>query len=80
MEPSKSNRTPLDRLVAEAAVLAGGDHPCHILGHRWQFTGGKNCGCRDGYCSVPVHECDSCGDCDYGDNSEADDVRERCHA
>jgi len=29
----------LTRLIAEAAVLAGGKHPCAILGHRWRFIG-----------------------------------------
>lgn len=70
--------TVLDRLIAEAAVLAGGDHPCAVLGHKWEFSGGANCGCPDGACSVPVHECDACGDCDYGDNDEADEVRADC--
>lgn len=71
--------TLLDQLVAEAVVLAGGDHPCHILGHRWHFVGCTNCGChKDAACSVPVHECVGCGDCDYGDNTEADETRARC--
>jgi hypothetical protein len=68
----------LERLAAEAVALAGGDHPCAVLGHRWQFIGGTNCGCPAGSCSVPVHECDSCGDCDYGDNAEADTTRADC--
>lgn len=68
----------LTRLVAEAIVLAGGEHQCATLGHRWIFTGGAACGCPDGACSVPVHECESCGDCDYGDNVVADQVRTRC--
>jgi hypothetical protein len=68
----------LDRLVAEAAVLADSKHPCTILGHLWVSTGGRNCCCDDGACSVPVHECSACGDCDYGDNEEADAVRAAC--
>ena len=67
----------IDRLIAEATVLAGGDHPCLILGHQWEFSGGASCGCPDGACSVPVHTC-RCGDCDYGDNAEADETREYC--
>lgn len=67
----------LTRLVAEASVLGGAEHPCTILGHRWVFTGAANCGCPGGGCSVPVHECE-CGDCDYGDNADADEVRRRC--
>jgi len=68
--------TILDRLLAEAAVLAGGKHPCNILGHIWKHIGGANCGC--GQCSVPVHQCESCGDCDYGDNDEANAQRAEC--
>ncbi len=69
----------LQRLIAEATVLAGGDHPCAVLGHKWIFSGGASCGCQDGGdCSIPVHHCDACGDCDYGDNSEADQVRAEC--
>lgn len=70
--------TPLERLAAEAVVLAGGDHPCGVLGHRWVFAGSRNCGCGHDACSVPVHECEACGDCDYGDNADADETRERC--
>lgn len=71
----------LDRLIAEASVLAGGIHPCHILGHQWVHIGGRWCGCGDTSpwsCSVPVHECRSCGDCDYGDNDEAEEVIADC--
>lgn len=69
----------LTRLVAEATVLAGGEHPCHVLGHKWVFTGGANCGCHDCHCSVPVYRCQECGDYDYGDNEEADEIRSACH-
>jgi hypothetical protein len=69
----------LDQLIAEATVLAGGEHPCAVLGHRWKFLGGANAGCGPGCgCSVPVHVCEVCGDCDYGDNAEADEVKQRC--
>ena len=71
----------LNRLIAEAGVLAGGAHACDVLGHRWVSIGGKNAGCElgdDCGCSVPVHECPACGDCDYGDNGEAADVRQQC--
>lgn len=68
----------LERLIAEAGVLAGGDHPCAVLGHRWPFAGGTNCGCGHDSCSVPVHECHACGDCDYGDNVAADETRANC--
>jgi hypothetical protein len=70
----------IERLIAEATVLAGGDHPCAVLGHRWVFIGCGGCGCEDRHgCSIPVHEC-ACGDCDYGDNAEADEIRARCEA
>lgn len=68
----------LGRLIAEASVLAGGAHPCVVLGHQWVHHGGASCGCRGGSCSVPVYECEACGDCDYGDNDEAWQVRADC--
>jgi hypothetical protein len=71
----------LDRLIAEASVLAGGDHPCAVLGHAWVHIGGRWCGCENTEsrgCSVPVSECEACGDCDYGDNEEADEIRATC--
>lgn len=68
------------RLIAEAKVLAGGDHPCHVLGHKWEFYGGRNCGCEGGGCSVPVYRCSVCEDYDYGENAEAAEIRARCVA
>lgn len=58
----------LNRLIAEAAVLAGGEHQCAVLGHRWKSVGGRACPFGDG-CghSQAVHECESCGDVDYGE-------------
>lgn len=76
----KSETTDLTRLIVEASVLAGAPHPCSVLGHRWAFRGGRNCGCEgtdaEGYrwtgsCSMPVYECEACGDCDYGDSVES---------
>jgi hypothetical protein len=53
--------------------------PCREFGHIWESYGGANCGCCDtGSCSVPVNVCSKCGDCDYGDNAEADKVRSDC--
>lgn len=43
-----------------------------------QSIGGCNCGCPDGQCSVPVHQCSRCGDCDYGQNEEATETRRHC--
>jgi hypothetical protein len=68
----------LRRLIAEASVLAGGAHPCMVLGHVWVHIGGRNCGCDGGGCSVPVYECSACGDCDYGDNTEMGEIIEAC--
>ena len=51
------------------------------LEHDWQSSGGRNAGCERGdwcACSVPVHVCARCGDCDYGENAEASDVRRSC--
>jgi hypothetical protein len=50
-------------------------------GHDWQSIGGCNAGCHDKCaCSVPVHRCSRCGDCDYGENTEAEQVRADCAA
>ena len=71
--------TLLERLALEAVSNAGGEHPCIELGHKWTFIGGANAGCDDDCaCSVPVHECEVCGDCDYGENDEAKQVIETC--
>jgi hypothetical protein len=52
---------------------------CAEVGHDWKHLGGCNAGCDDAcICSVPVHECRKCGDCDYGDNAEADKTRANC--
>lgn len=53
---------------------------CREMGrHDWKLLGGKNAGCGEGCgCSVMVYECARCGDCDYGDNEEADEARRDC--
>ncbi|MBZ9600682.1 hypothetical protein [Phyllobacterium chamaecytisi] len=52
---------------------------CIANGHTWKFYGGCNAGCdRDCGCSVDVHQCIICGDFDYGDTPEAEDVRQKC--
>lgn len=61
---------------------------CAEVGHDWKTIGGANCGCEwtedgevcRGMCSVPVHECQRCKDCDYGDNPEGDQMRSGCAA
>lgn len=68
----------LTKLVLEAQVLAGAAHPCSIFGHKWVYRGGAPCGCEDGQCSVPVHECVACGDWDYGESEEAEEIRAEC--
>lgn len=78
MTDGKSDTTAMRRLIAAASVLAGGAHPCSVLGHVWKHVGGAGCGCDEGRCSVPVYECEACGDCDYGDNDEADIRRREC--
>lgn len=57
-----------------------GSASCQEIGaHDWVFQGGCNAGCSQCCaCSVPVHECSRCGDCDYGKNVEADEVRRVC--
>lgn len=64
----------LEKVEAKAAALrkeiAAG--PCREYGHDWKHIGGRNAGCGVGCnCSIPVHICQKCGDCDYGDNPEA---------
>lgn len=47
--------------------------------HQWVCIGGRNAGCSDICdCSVPVHKCSICGDYDYGENAEAEDVIKKC--
>lgn len=47
--------------------------------HDWKLYGGTNCGCHpDATCSYPVHRCTMCGDWDYGDNPEADQIKAAC--
>jgi hypothetical protein len=58
--------------------------PCAEVGHRWKHIGGRNAGCgennwdRGCNCSLPVYECEACGDCDYGENEEARGIIARC--
>lgn len=56
---------------------------CAEMGeHDWQLMGGCNAGCHDDCslcgCSVPVHQCSRCGDCDYGENPEAERIIANC--
>lgn len=50
-------------------------------GHDWRSLGGCNAGCHNECsCSVPVNFCRRSGDCDYGDNTEAEQCRIKCAA
>ena len=74
-------RERLETAEAEVAALkrqiAGAS--CQEVGHDWQFYGGKNAGCCDWCdCSVPVYRCSKCGDFDYGENDEAEQIRREC--
>lgn len=71
----------LDDARAEVARIerAIGAATCAEIGrHTWASIGGANCGCDGGQCSIPVLECERCGDSDYGDNEEARDFRKQC--
>ncbi|RWN60262.1 hypothetical protein [Mesorhizobium sp.] len=71
LEAARAEVTRLEREIAQG--------PCREYGHHWQSYGGANAGCSDECgCSVPVNVCSKCGDCDYGDNEEADQVRKHC--
>lgn len=72
LSDAKAAVSRLERQIAAAS--------CAEVGHRWKSIGGANCGCEDGECSVPVHECEVCGDSDYGDNEWAAKVRAECAA
>lgn len=63
--------------LARLELMAAGA-PCREVGHRWKSLGGCNAQCECGGCSVPVHECTVCGDCDYGNNHWAAEVRDEC--
>lgn len=67
-------RNELARLEKELATKS-----CREVGHQWIRIGGMSACCyEDCSCSVPVHECEVCKDCDYGVNQEADDLRKAC--
>lgn len=77
-EELRSARARVSRLerLAQAAT-------CAQLGeHDWQLLGGRNAGCNDDCrecsCSVPVYQCARCGDCDYGENTEAEKIMADC--
>ncbi|WP_439357963.1 hypothetical protein [Bradyrhizobium sp. DASA03007] len=74
IEAAKAEVARLEMIAATAT--------CRELGCDMQSVGGFCASC-DGErglcsCSVPVHKCTRCGDCDYGENDEADEVRRLC--
>lgn len=76
-------RDEIDRVRArlEALERSAAAAPCSEVGHDWRLLGGANCGCHaEACCSVPVHSCARCGDCDYGDNPVATAMRAACRA
>lgn len=71
LEAARAEVARLERQIAAST--------CAEVGHRWKSLGGANAGCCDDcHCSVPVHECEVCGDCDYGDNAEAAEIKRTC--
>ena len=82
----------LDKVLAEAARSISVKRDFLFLncqdGHRWKSIGGRNCGCEwtdedgvhviGGSCSIPVLQCEVCGDCDYGENDEAKQIKADC--
>jgi hypothetical protein len=76
LEEIAATEAKLEQLRRRAAAA-----PCAEVGHRWKHIGGANAGCGpDCDCSIPVHRCDVCGDCDYGDNDEAREKLAACAA
>lgn len=70
LENARAEVARLERIAATAT--------CREMGCDMQHSGGMNCGCDEGSCSVPVYVCTRCGDSDYGDNQEALDKRATC--
>lgn len=75
LEDAKAKVRRIERQIATGE--------CFRYGHDWKHVGGCNASCvlaetGDCGCSVPVHVCTKCGDCDYGQNAEADEKRQRC--
>lgn len=74
LEETEARAAMLRRSIAAAS--------CAEVGHDWKHIGGRNAGCeldKDCCCSVPVHVCTKCGDCDYGDNEEAAEKIANCN-
>ena len=80
-EQIAAKKAELARLERRAELLPKAQQ-CAELGHDWRHIGGRNAGCGGDACScsVPVHECARCGDCDYGENDEAEKTMADCAA
>lgn len=70
----------LDQSKVDAALS---QLACAQGDHRWKRIGGCACCCDlgdniHGECSLPVHECEECGDCDYGDNADSAKIKAEC--
>jgi hypothetical protein len=74
LEDARAEVARLERIAATAT--------CRELGCDMQSVGGCCASCDDEAglcsCSVPVHKCTRCGDCDYGENEAADQIRADC--
>lgn len=72
LQAAKDEVERIDRAIAQASCQ-------EIAAHDMRHIGGCNAGCGDDCrCSIPVHVCARCGDCDYGDNPEADQKKADC--
>ena len=70
LEAARAEVARLERIAATAT--------CREVGCDMRHSGDRNCGCEGGCCSVPVYVCSRCGDCDYGDNVEAREIKAAC--
>jgi hypothetical protein len=70
LEAARAEVARLERIATTAT--------CREMGCNMKHSGGMNCGCDGGCCSVPVYVCTRCGDSDYGDNLEALERRTAC--
>lgn len=71
---------PLDQAKVDAALA---QLACAQGDHRWKSIGAAACCCDlgdgiYGECSLPVNVCEECGDCDYGDSVDSDNIRANC--
>lgn len=74
LEAARAHVAHLERIAATAT--------CRELGCDMKSIGGCCASCDGEHglcsCSVPVHTCTRCGDCDYGENEQAEQIRADC--